>query len=60
MSTAMTKRQHLNTLSKNRFSQQKMIKTTFKHDEILETRNLKKNKYYKINRINKDHMIDDL
>ena len=38
----ITKKQHLNIFHKNELSQKEMIKTTFKHDKILETRNLKK------------------
>ena len=41
MSTMIIRKQHLNILNKNEFSQQEMINMMFKYDEILETRNLK-------------------
>ena len=40
-STMITERQHLNIFHKNELSQRKMIKMMFRHDEILETRNLR-------------------
>ena len=40
-SAMITRRQHLNIFYKNELSQKEMIKMMFRHDEILETRNLR-------------------